>query len=223
MTVKRRTSDDELAKLIAALGPTPVGSRAEFSNTTVYDIAFELREYRTLRDDTNALRAERVQLQDENLGLREDLKRAEARLAQSPVWAEERDTNKRINKAVEIIGERVSGLDERIAALEAGTMKNGAWAEAAFPTGGAATAEAAAEAVLPVPQRGDRVRLEGARSIGSTPIKDGWYEVLGQQADAFQVRFTPDGGAPSDIVGLGLFWIANNDPGLKEVRHADQR
>lgn len=68
------------------------------------------------------------------------------------------------------------------------------------------------------PRRGDRVRLEGARSIGNTRIGDGWYNVLGQQAGTFQVRYVSDGGDPSEIVGLGKFWIENYHSGLKEVR-----
>lgn len=187
--------------------------------------------------------------------------------------------HERIDKVAEIIGERVSGLVDDIAAVRDsakraherldgfaaavygvraidaafaalppdahGTIGPGemervlqAVSEVAFPTGGASTVEdvlaslkpgdmavwthdtpeAATDAVLPVPQRGDRVRLEGAQSVGYTTIADGWYDVLGQQAGSFQVRFTSDRGTPSDIVGLGLFWIDNQHPGLKEVQ-----
>lgn len=225
--------------------------------------------------EEDALRAERVQLQDENLGLREDLKKVDdlhklvdsltgavEKLSERYVDMTERyaklstNLHERIDKVAEIIGERVSGLVDEIAAVRDSAKRAherldgnptglrwtpegaldghemsradypdlyAAMQKAAFPTGGATTAEAAAEAVLPVPQRGDRVRLEGAQSVGNTKIKDGWYEVLGQEAQSFQISFNSDGGAPSDTVGLGLFWIDNNHPGLKEVRHADQR
>lgn len=58
------------------------------------------------------------------------------------------------------------------------------------------------------PQRGDRVRLEGARSLGNTKVDDGWYDVIGGAPGDFQV----DTGFGSN------FWIDNADPGLKEVR-----
>lgn len=57
------------------------------------------------------------------------------------------------------------------------------------------------------PQRGDRVRLEGARSLGNTKLQDRWYDVTGATEQDFQVE-----------AGIGRFWIVNDDPGLKEVR-----
>jgi hypothetical protein len=140
------------------------------------------------------------------------------------------ETNQRIDKVAEIIGERVSGLVDELEEL-----KNWAWGGGpsprqrivaampkelrdAFPTGGAGTAEAATDAVLPVPQRGDRVRLEGATSTGQTHLKDGWYDVTGFHEataigdnDQFQVG-TPNG---------GLYWLYIHTSALKEVRHAD--
>lgn len=57
------------------------------------------------------------------------------------------------------------------------------------------------------PRRGDRVRLEGARSIGNTKLEDGWYDVTGSTALDFQVK-----------AGIGCFWVGATDPSLKEVR-----
>jgi hypothetical protein len=124
----------------------------------------------------------------------------------------------------------------------------------AFPTGGADTAEAAAEAVLPVcstcggtgevderaggtprsgslpcpdcvggavlpiPQRGDRVRLEGARSIGGFSIDDGWYTVTGGTEECFQVAAYKEPDEPDSARRLA--YVPNNSHGLKEVRHA---
>lgn len=88
----------------------------------------------------------------------------------------------------------------------------------AFPTGGADTAEAAAEAVLPVPQRGDRVRLEGAVSVSNKPVPDGWYDVIGHSDTAatpeFQIAVSVEEPRRSP-------WMSTAQPGLKEVRHAD--
>lgn len=134
--------------------------------------------------------------------------------------------NERIDKVVEIIGERISGLADEIAAVRDSAKRaherfDGGidWhgePDPAFPTGGAHTAEAAADAVLPVPQRGDRVRLEGARSLFGTEIENGWWPVLGsgEGNNCFQV------GRNGDITGP-LYWVRNTDPGLKEVRHVD--
>lgn len=151
--------------------------------------------------------------------------------------------NARIDKVAEIIGERISGLIDRLDKLEKpwayppteaidaafaalppdahGTIAPGemervlqAAARAAFPTGGATTAEAAADAVLPVPQRGDRVRLEGAKTLAFYSVPDGWYDVAGQNGDAFQIRVPQFGGD-------WLPYIPNANEGLKEVRHAE--
>lgn len=133
----------------------------------------------------------------------------------------------RIDKVAEIIGERVSGLVEQLDKLEGPggwldnmqasinwlteqveTLNPGVRAPA-FPTGGASTAEAATDAVLPVPQRGDRVRLEGAKTINGHPLKDGWYDVLGHGKEF-----------PEFQIGLDHMrtpWVRNDSPGLKEV------
>lgn len=119
----------------------------------------------------------------------------------------------RIDKVVEIIGDRTARLVEAIdeTGLRAGL---GGMDEVAFPTGGASTAEAAAEAVPTVPQRGDRVRLEGAESTIGIRIKDGWYDVVGGHDQSFQIRHPSTPGA----VLRALSWVTHDDPGLKEVR-----
>lgn len=84
-----------------------------------------------------------------------------------------------------------------------------------FSTGAATTVEEViAQAEEPsaesddAPRRGDRVRLEGVRSIGNTKLEDGWYDVTGSTAlDEFQVK-----------AGIGRFWVSASDTGLKEVR-----
>lgn len=151
-----------------------------------------------------------------------------------------RKLDERITKVVEIIGERISGLvdqdaslekqlgeidnirafevlelKQRLSALESRTVGlQQVGALAAFPTGSADTAEAAADAVLPVPQRGDRVRLEGAKTLAFYSVPDGWYDVAGQNGDAFQIRVPQFGGD-------WLPYIPNANEGLKEVRHAE--
>lgn len=226
-----------------------------------------------------ALRAERVQVQDENFGLREDLKRLndfENRMAGIERWLAVADPslnlqqrfnrlgvaidslNERIDKVADIIGERVSGLVDEIAAVRDsakraheriedlrdhvglnGTadgwtlgdkvlrlvdfasaqgfrMGSNTWPAPAFPTGGASTAEAAAEAVLPVPQRGDRVLIKsGTNTLGGAHLKEQWAGVVGLNGWMVQVELD------SDTDTKSIPWISISD--LKEVRHADQR
>lgn len=220
-------------------------------------------------NETDALRAERVQLQDENLGLREDLKAVDG--ANQSLRVDIDKLNSRIDKVVEIIGDRVGtlvssiddvrdeiasvrdsarraherldateiqtqagwptvptydyllkGLDEVRLRAGLGKMEYEHPRAAPFPTGGAHTLEGAIEAVLPVPQRGDRVRLEGARSLaGRRRIKDGWYDVIGHSTSPmFQVA-TGDSRDRDDL-SPWLPWI-DMGPCVKEVRHADQR
>lgn len=146
--------------------------------------------------------------------------------------------NERIDKVAEIIGERISGLVDQVAALKQTEEQALARAvslrslhqridklekpwehEPGFPTGGADTAEAAAaDAVLPVPQRGDRVRLEGARSIGGFSIDDGWYTVTGGTEECFQVAAYKEPDEPDSARRLA--YVPNHSSGLKEVRHA---
>jgi hypothetical protein len=115
----------------------------------------------------------------------------------------------RIDRVVDIVGERIGVLVARINEIDGRTM--GSTLIGAFPTGGADTAEAAADAVLPVPQRGDRVRLEGARTLNFYPVPDGWHEVTGQNGDAFQIRVPQFGGD-------WLPYLLNTHEGLKEVK-----
>jgi hypothetical protein len=281
MNVKRRLSDDEIAKIIEEMGPTPIGMRVETSATTLYDLALELRDRRlptgyvlpagqaqsaadypelveALRKPTpvEAL-AERLAKVEEGLAgvaafngrLHERFGKSEHAFVQNVIDGQHyKLLNERIDKVAEIIGDRVSGLVERLDALEGRTVglqtfgapTTGVFADypgaptlptddyepmqfnwevaeqgaAAFPTGGSDTAEAAADAVLPVPQRGDRVRLEGATTMGGATLT-GWFNVIGSGAAAFQVEVLS--AHPGDNTKL-IPWITANDPGLKEVQ-----
>jgi hypothetical protein len=103
-----------------------------------------------------------------------------------------------------------STVEEVLAALKPGEMA--VWAHD--------TAEAATDAVLPVPQRGDRVRLEGATSHGGFLIDNGWYNVTGQNGNCFQIK--AEGTSDPDCApSQWLSYVDNSCPGLKEVRHAD--
>lgn len=140
-------------------------------------------------------------------------------------------TDARIDKVAEIIGERISGLVEELATLR--DMFDRAETRTvnlfdrhstdiasllhpdapAFPTGGATTAEAAADAVLPVPQRGDRVRLEGLNR-NDDALGNGWYDVVGGDEHYTQIELG------LDKYGVKrLYNVANHI--IKEVRHAD--
>jgi len=152
--------------------------------------------------------------------------------------------DQRIDKACEIIGGRIGGLEEqiggldlaikglfvRVAKLDAPAFPSGAatpvedaiaqaeaeaWTAAVVQEPVAQVEEPGAESDTSPPRRGDRVRLEGARSVGNHLLEDRWYDVLGQQEpDAvFQVREFV-----GDVVGLHLFWVPNDSPGLMEVR-----
>ena len=85
-----------------------------------------------------------------------------------------------------------------------------------FPTGAGTTVEDAiaqveepgAEIEPLKPQRGDRVRLEGALSVAGWPIIDGWYDVVGHGELDFQIAIA-DGRRK---------WVPDIHPGLKEVR-----
>lgn len=88
--------------------------------------------------------------------------------------------------------------------------------DAPFPTGAATTVDEVLETVQEAgqpsddgpPRRGDRVRLEGARSLGGTKLEDRWYDVTGAAHGDFQVE-----GANG-----GRFWVLGIDPAVKEVR-----
>jgi hypothetical protein len=149
-----------------------------------------------------------------------------------------------IEKIAESIDGRLSELDRRLAGIENGDAQDYAYAlkgldevrlraglgtmqaehprgptAPAFPTGGAHTMEGATNAVLPVPQRGDRVRLEGALSLGGS-THTGWFDVTGNADGAFQIDATNQAARPVPHVKFTV-WVAHGDPGLKEVRHAD--
>lgn len=116
------------------------------------------------------------------------------------------------------------GRDAVTRALDGSSAINAGWwrdrpntARPYFPTGGASTAEAATDAVLPVPQRGDRVRLEGAETGTGQKVPDGWFDVIGSSLYTFQVRVRarPDADRATDW----LPWLGHEY--AKEVRHAD--
>lgn len=228
-------ADDTIASSSGPIGRIPLGR----NQPAVAELAERLAKVEARQDEFEQRTVKALNEHSERFNLQMDLRLAQAR-----------GLNDRIDKVAEIIGERISGLVDQVAALEnrAGYAADGApyvgdpsvtsggtvtamppvmrrvYAEggeaalkAAFPTGGATTAEAAADAVLPVPQRGDRVRLEGAQSVGHTRIADGWYDAVGHTDDHFQVRV----GRAGNIEGVDLFWIDNQHPGLKEVSHAD--
>jgi archaellum component FlaC len=173
----------------------------------------------------------------------ERLAEVEDRLASLHLTERYAKVHDRIDKVAEIIGERVSGLVDQLEAL----ARKGGSVEAehsekldqhsrdigrllhlifdekpvpAFPTGGAHTLEGATEAVLPVPQRGDRVRLEGATNGAGKWVPDGWYDVVGSGITDGVPTFQVDCGRPDiDDAPRWLPWIAATHPGLKEVVH----
>lgn len=184
----------------------------------------------------------------------ERLAKVEDRLAHTPsIDAVTRELNDsagrlddRITEVADIIGERVSGLVDRLDKLEgpAGWLDNMQASinglterldgpqnaidalvgsipiglRAGFPTGGATTAEAAAEAVLPVPQRGDRVLIrKGAQTLGGAVLKEQWATVIGLSKNLtplVQVELDGDGDTRS------IPWIDVSF--IMEVRHADR-
>lgn len=119
--------------------------------------------------------------------------------------ANHRDVHKRINTVVEIIGERMLALDKTLEELKASTLHTEHGDKVHFDGEPVPTEQL-------VPQRGDRVRLEGAVSSGGSVIPDGWYDVVGRGPahGGFQVRTLHD----------ALYWVSDDHPGLKEVRRA---
>lgn len=96
--------------------------------------------------------------------------------------------------------------------------------EAAFPTGAATTVEEviaqaeepSAESDDGPPRRGDRVRLEGARSTASgRRVADGWYDVIGATDMAFQIATSENVG--HNNLATWLPWLGLT-PAIKEVR-----
>lgn len=210
----KRLTDEEIVEIINTAGPMASHDLFVATSRVVFNLAIELQEYRSVpvfgakrHDD---VLPERKPTPVEALA--ERLAKVEDRLA-----VIHGEVHQRIDKVVDIVGERVSELVEQIANHEAlieqlvGGLADWGSGEPAFPTGGASTAEAATDAVLPVPQRGDRVRLEGALTTASLTLHPGWYEVTGQDGHSFQVRVGEG--------SLALYWVLNGSPGLKEVRH----
>lgn len=85
----------------------------------------------------------------------------------------------------------------------------------AFPTGGASTAEAVAEAVLPVPQRGDRVQIApNTKTLGGANLRQQWAVVIGVSDGGNLVQVELDGEGDTRSIP----WIDRAD--IMEVRHA---
>lgn len=168
-------------------------------------------------------RAERVRLQGEIERLTHEL--AEARGAgvqRGRGWAHLKDIealSERIDQVCEIIGARIGGLEERLnnppPATFGDTLRQAedavAVAEAeAWTAAVAQVEEPVAESEPLKPQRGDRVRLEGAIAYyGHDTIPEGWYDVLGCDAvtSSFQIKAATG----------ALRWVEAG-AGLKEVR-----
>lgn len=159
-----------------------------------------------------------------------------------------RTLDERIDKVAEIIGERVSGLVERqdeferrtvftLNEMQAVDLKGGydslgqalrgkvyspddSLTTPAFPTGGASTAEAVADAVPPVPRRGDRVRLEGAIADTDRAIPDGWYDVIGHSGGSDEPPSFQIEAATQFDFAKWVPWLYYDPKTLKEVRHA---
>ena len=133
------------------------------------------------------------------------------------------DGGRDIIAAVELTLTHSEGVAERVVKLErqqGGGIAFGVQPNPpGFPTGAGTTVEDAiaqveepgAESEPLKPQRGDRVRLEGARTFyANILLEDGWVDVIGAHSEdpVFQVR-TSSGAIP---------WVGFDDPGLKEVR-----
>ncbi len=136
--------------------------------------AVNCTEFVSILDELMQHRAERPKLQDENLTLRSDH-----------------------DRAMEIVGERIGEIVERLEAIENVDLKGG-WntlgqarrnaSPPPFPTGAATTVDEALAAVPPVaeqddgpPRRGDRVRLSEALSRRGHRVPAGWYDVHGRE------------------------------------------
>lgn len=189
-----------------------------FEFISILDELIEKRDRPRYREIVE-LRADRVKLQGEIERLTHELAEAHAtrpfppdlvqRIDELPRDFEER---KRTATDIEALAQRLAKVEDRLAAHSADIN---ALKYPAFPTGAATTvADVIAQVEEPVaeseplkPQRGDRVRLEGARSLGNTKLEDRGYDVTGATAQDFQVE-----------AGIGRFWIVNDDPALKEVR-----
>lgn len=132
----------------------------------------------------------------------------------------------RHDQAMEIVGTRIGELAARLDKIDQ-LLATPFWqangdplgnirrdGTAPFPTGAATTVDdalAAMPATDDPPRRGDRVRLEGARSIGGFKIEDKWYDVTGHDSAVFQVvGYTAAEGS--------FAYVSNDSPGLKEIR-----
>lgn len=183
------------------------------------------------------LRADRVRLQGEIERLTHELAEAQSLRSvcedRADAWAAAKEwiATSRKQTDIEALAQRLAKVEDQLTALAHASedilkavellaevvfdeLAETPSTEAAFPTGAATTVEEViAQAEEPsaesddAPRRGDRVRLEGARSIGNTKLEDGWYDVTGSTALDFQVK-----------AGIGCFWVGATDPSLKEVR-----
>lgn len=205
-------SDDDLTTLLKA-----------FSYSRLARSAFlELRDQR----------AERVKLQDENESLRHDLRQAtseprcgEVPASDTPSVRDLHDIVERLTALVERQAEAGVNVEQRLAKLQYSVI-----VELGEQVEALAERLAKVEQIIAVlvleqapeqvqeagqpsddgpPRRGDRVRLEGAMSIGGSRIPDGWYDVAGSTlGDGFQIARAP----------FDFCWVDCRDTGLKEVR-----
>ena len=135
----------------------------------------------------------------------------------------------RHDQAMEIVGTRIGELAARLDKIDQ-LLATPFWqangdplgnirrdGTAPFPTGAAATVDDALAAVPATddpPRRGDRVRLEGARTAYLLKaVPDGWYDVIGwsETVDnpSFQIAADSAGWVP---------FIRDNSPAVKEIR-----
>lgn len=161
-----------------------------FSDSQLVTLARFIRSFKRekktgYKDEIAALRADRVKLQGEIERLTHELAEARSQKQDGAAFPTGAGTT----------------VEDAVAVAEAE-----AWTAALVQ-------EPVVESEPLIPQRGDRVRLEGARSIGGFRVEDGWYDVVGQRYDSvFQIAEKRANG------GAALCWIEAAHPGLKEVR-----
>jgi len=235
-------TEARLSELNNIAAGTPNGCTFDLDIVEAHALLGELtawrRKYPTVSTASaveTQLRSERAALQSENHTLRGEHER------------HVRELNERHDRAMEIVGERIGEIAQRLDRydkllarldtidaryvnasdlLDALRRPLAGGGEAAFPTGAATTVDEVLAAMpaepeddpnVDPPRRGDRVRLEGVRSVGGFFIRDGWYDTVGQRGDAvgateFQIADHRANG------GTGLYWVRNDSQGLKEVR-----
>ena len=137
------------------------------------------------------------------------------------------DGGRDIIAAVELTLTHSEGVAERVVKLErqqGGGIAFGVQPNPpGFPTGAGTTVEDAiaqveepgAESEPLKPQRGDRVRLEGARSITGRRVSDGWYDVIGHNETVFQIATRES--TERDDMAAWLPWLGFT-PAVQEVR-----